>query len=258
MHNHDTHMPTTNTPPDEEGMPLIEHLKELRWRLARAAIAVVVGMSIGLFLVLGPIQLIDIIITAFVPTDRPYPPLLGIRTTEVFTSYMTVALAVGIILSMPLIVYEMIAFVLPGLTSKEKRLLFIALPFVTAFFVAGLAFGWFVTVPVAIKFLMGFGDSELVAIQPALSDFLRIVTLLLLTNGVVFEMPVIIYVLALLGLVTAQQLAGYRRYALLVVTVVAAFITPTGDPVNLMLLAIPMYLLFEFGIVLARFAPKRS
>ncbi len=242
-------------PDDEQGMTLIEHLVELRTRLIRASIGVLLGMGVGLFLVLGPLKLVDFIILSFTNADRPYPPIQSVGTTEQFTSYMTVALTVGIILAMPVIVYQLLAFIVPGLTDQERRLLFIALPFVTGFFLLGLAFGWFITVPTAIRFLIDFSDSQYIQAQPALSDFIRVVTLLLVMNGIVFELPVIIYVLALLGVVTAQQLSKYRRYAFVAVVVIAAIITPTGDPVNLALLALPMYLLFELGVLLARLIP---
>jgi sec-independent protein translocase protein TatC len=247
-----------NPEENEKLLSLIEHLQELRLRLTWSVITVLLGMVAGLFLVLGPTRLIDIIIASFVPIDQSYAPLQAVGTTEKFTSYMTVALTMGVIMAMPMIVYQLIAFVAPGLKPAEKRIVFVSLPFVTLFFVGGLSFGWFVSVPVAIRFLVGFGDSQLIATQPAISDFLRTTSTLLLINGIVFELPIIIFVLAWLGLVTAEQLGKYRRYAVLVVAVAAAFITPTGDPINMMMLAIPMYVLFELGIILARFAPRRG
>jgi sec-independent protein translocase protein TatC len=252
--------PATPAPEDEQGMSLIEHLVELRTRLVRAGLAVLLGLIAGVVLVLpeGPVRLIDVIILHFAPADNPYPPFSAIGTAEQFTSYMTVALALGVIFAMPVIVYQLLAFIVPGLTDSERRILYLALPFVTLFFVGGLAFGWFITAPAAIRFLIGFSGSELIQAQPAISDFLGTVTTLLLINGVVFELPVIIYVLAFLGVVTAKQLGGYRRFALVAVVIIAALITPTGDPINLLLLAVPMYLLYEVGVVLARFVPKRG
>ncbi|RRR71715.1 MAG: twin-arginine translocase subunit TatC [Candidatus Viridilinea halotolerans] len=250
---------SANPPPADDGsaMTLIDHLVELRRRLARASIAVILGMAVGIFLVLGPFKLVDVIITTFAPLSDT-PPVQSVGTAEEFTSYMTVALAVGFILAMPVLVYQLLAFIVPGLTDRERRIIFIALPFVFFFFLAGIAFGWFITVPTAIHFLVGFSGSELIESQPALADFIRTITMLLLINGVVFELPVIIYVLAFLGVVTAQQLAKYRRFAVVGVTIIAAIITPTGDPINLALLAIPMYFLYELGIILARFVPKRA
>ncbi len=241
-------------------MPLLEHLKELRKRLLYAAIGVLAGVIVGFVLVYpgGPVELVDIIILRFAPLNEQYAPILSTGTAETFTSYMTVSLAVGIILAMPLIVYQLFAFVAPGLTRQEKRYIFMALPVVTLFFIGGLMFGWFVSTPAAIYFLIGFSDSALIQVQPTISDFLRIVTLLLLINGIVFELPIIIYILAFMGVTSAQQLSKYRRYAVVIVTVVAAIITPTGDPINLALLAIPMYLLYELGIIFARFVPRRD
>lgn len=252
--------PSNPLPEEEDGMTLMEHLIELRGRLVKAGIAVIVGMCIGGYLVLGPPNIMDYILLYFSShaITNGLPPFGAIATTEAFTSYMTVALAIGVIIAMPVIVYQLIAFISPGLMPSEKRYLLVALPFVTGFFLFGITFGWFITVPTALTFLLTFGSSPLIQIQPAISDFISTLTTLLLINGIVFELPVIIYILAALGLVTAKWLAGFRRYAMVIIVIIAAIITPTGDPINLMLLAIPMYLLFELGIILARLAPKRK
>lgn len=241
-------------------MTLIEHLVELRTRLVRAGIGVILGMVVGVVLVIpnGPVQLIDILIRTFAPINQSYAPLQTVNVAEQFSQYMMVALMLGVVFAMPVIVYQLLAFIVPGLTDKERRVLYASLPFVTFFFLAGLVFGWFITVPTAIRFLIGFSGSELIQAQPTLSDFLSTVTTLLLVNGIVFELPVIIYVLAFLGVVTSKQLAQYRRFALVAVVIIAALITPTGDPLNLALLAIPMYMLYELGVILARFVPKRA
>ncbi len=252
-----TGKPQPHEAANDQGMSLIEHLVELRTRLVRAGFGVLVGLAVGIFLVLGPFQLVDLIITTFAPLSDS-PPVQTVGTAEQFTSYMTVAMAVGVIIAMPLIVYQLLAFIVPGLNQRERRIIYTALPFVTSFFLAGLAFGWFITVPTAIRFLIGFSGSELIESQPTLSDFISTITTLLLINGIVFELPVIIFVLAYLGVVTVQQLRKYRRFALLAVVITAAVITPTGDPINLALLAIPMYLLYEVGVVMARFVPVRT
>jgi sec-independent protein translocase protein TatC len=253
-------VPNMPAPPeDDQGMTLIDHLIELRKRLAYAVLAVLIGMVVGFVLVVpgGPVELVNIIILAFAPINQDYAPLLSTGTAETFTSYMTVALATGVVLGMPMIVYQLIAFISPGLTSKERRLILVAVPVVMIFFAIGLSFGWLISVPAAIRFLIGFSDSALIQVQPTISDFLRIVTVLLLVNGVVFELPIIIYMLAYMGITTAQQLRKYRRYAVVIVAIIAAFITPTGDPINWALLSIPMYLLFELGVILAHFVPNR-
>jgi sec-independent protein translocase protein TatC len=255
-----TNTPTTNAPEQVAGMTLIEHLVELRTRLVRAVYGILVGLVIGIILVYpgGPVELVDIIIRTFAPINENYAPIQAVGTVEQFTSYMTVAFTVGIIVGMPVIVYQLLAFIVPGLTDRERRLIYLVLPFVTLFFLFGLSFGWFITVPTAIRFLIGFSNSELIQTQPTISDFLGTITMLLVINGVVFELPVIIYALAFLGVVDAAQLRKFRRFAVVIVVIVAAVITPTGDPVNLALLALPMYLLYEVGVFLARFVPKRS
>ena len=255
---------STNQPPPSmpqesvAAMTLIEHLFELRTRLVRAMFGVLLGLGVGLFLVLGPFKLVEIIITTFTPINPNYAPVQSVGTTETFTSYMTVALTVGLIIGMPAIVYQLLAFIVPALTDRERRILYLSLPFVTLFFLSGIAFGWFITVPTAIRFLINFSQSPLIQAQPSISDFLGTITTLLLMNGVVFELPVIIYVLAFLGVVTAKQLGQYRRFAVIIVVIIAALITPTGDPINLLLLAVPMYLLFEVGVFMSRFVPNRG
>jgi len=247
-------------PESEQAMTLIEHLVELRTRLVRAGFGVLLGLIVGVVLVIpdGPVELVDIIIKTFAPLDNPYPPIQAVTTPEQFSSFMGVALTIGIIIAMPVLVYQLLAFIVPGLTDRERKVLYISIPFVTLFFLAGIVFGWFITVPTAIRFLIGFSGSELIQAQPTLSDFLSTITMLLMVNGVVFELPVIIYVLAFLGVVTTKQLGKYRRFALVAVVIIAAVITPTGDPINLLLLAIPMYLLYEVGVIMSRFVPKRA
>lgn len=238
----------------------VPHLIELRDRLFKAFLGVIVGAAIGSLLVFSsplgkplPLLLKD----QFVP---PGVELQAIAPAESFVSYMRVALVVGIALAMPVIIYQIIAFFAPGLLPHEKRMVFVALPFVTELFLAGLAFGWFFTVPAAMEFLLTFGANpeEGIIVQPSLANFLSTVSMLLLWNGIIFELPAVIYLLARLGIVNTQMLARTRRYAVVVIVIAAALITPTGDPYNLLLLAIPMYLLYELGIILSRFVPQRQ
>ncbi len=138
---------------EEEGMTLMEHLMELRQRLIYIGIAIIIGMGVGVFLVLGPPQLVSYIVVTVTGRDGSNgPPTQGLTSTEVFTSYMVVALTVGVILAMPMIVYQIIAFISPGLLPHEKRYLYRALPFVTLFFLAGVAFSWYIIVPTAVQF----------------------------------------------------------------------------------------------------------
>ena len=237
----------------------VPHLVELRDRLVKSLIAIAIGTMIGFWIVNSPVLLGEALPVFLVRhLAPPGTQLQGIDTGEVFFAYMRMALVVGITLAMPFVLYQIVAFFLPGLLPHEKRVLFIALPFVAELFIAGVAFGWFFTVPAALGFLLGFGvDGTTIITQPRVDSFIGTVATLLLWNGLIFQLPAIVYVMARLGVVTAARLASTRRYAIVIIFIIAAFITPTGDPYNLLLLAIPMYLLYELGIILARFVPKR-
>jgi sec-independent protein translocase protein TatC len=233
----------------------VPHLLELRDRLIKALVGVGIGTILGSYIVFGrPFgkSLLTILRDQFAPGVT----LQGIAVAELFVSQMGVALVIGIAIAMPIIVYQIVAFFVPALYAAEKRMVFTALPFVFELFLAGLVFGWFFTVPAAIGWLTTVGAAEGVVIQPSVADFLKTFSMLMLWNGIIFELPAIIFLLARLGVVNTQMLSSTRRYAIVIIVIVAAVITPTGDPFNLLLLAVPMYLLYEMGIVLSRFVPR--
>jgi len=238
---------------------MVPHLRELQSRLVKACAAVGIGTAIGFYLVSSPTllgaPLPEVLIKHFVPSTVE---LQYIATAEGFVNYMRIALVIGVAIAMPVVIYQVIAFFVPGLLPHEKRILFTAIPFVSELFLAGLAFGWFFTLPAALQFLLTFGTSDLVKARPSFESFISIVSTLMLWNGLIFEMPALIYLLARLGVVNAKMLGRTRRYAIVIITIAAAIITPTGDPYNLLLLAVPMYFLYELGILLARFVPARG
>ncbi len=205
---------------------MVPHLRELQARLIRAA------TLIGFYIVNSPnllgAPLPEVLIDHFVPVAL-VPKLQFIQPAEAFVNYMRIALVIGVAFAMPVVVYQMIAFFVPGLLPHEKRVLFIAIPFVTELFLAGLAFGWFFTIPAALQFLFGFGVTSRVEAQPTFESFISTVSTLLLWNGIIFEMPALIYLLARLGVVNAKMLGRTRRYAIVIITIAAAIITPTGD-----------------------------
>jgi sec-independent protein translocase protein TatC len=235
------------------------HLIELRNRLTKGLLAVLAGTIIGFWIVnsswlLGD-TLPNLLIGHFVPAEIK---LQFIAPAEAFVNYMRIALVIGVAIAVPVLIYQLVAFFVPGLLPHEKRILFIALPFVTELFLAGLAFGWFFTIPAALSFLFTFGTNARIEAQPTFESFISTVSTLLLWNGIIFELPAVIYLLARLGIVNTKMLSRTRRYAIVIITIAAAIITPTGDPYNLMLLAVPMYLLYELGILLSRFVPARG
>jgi sec-independent protein translocase protein TatC len=229
---------------EEAVMPLMEHLKELRTRLIRAALALMVT-SIASFAFAKEV---------FVILMRPLGngQVQALRPTESLGNYMKVALLCGVILAMPVIVYQLARFLAPGLTKKEKRYLYLLVPGATLCFVTGVAFAYFVMLPAAIPFLQGF-LADIIKQDWAIGEYLSFVTSLLFWLGVSFELPLFVYFLAKLGLIDAKTLSKNRKYAIVVIAVLAAVITPTVDPLNMMLV-MGLIILYELGVLLAKLA----
>jgi len=226
-------------------MPLMEHLKELRNRLIKVAIALLIATVISLIFAK---QAVVILIR---PMGDNLPQAL--KPTETLSNYMKVALICGVTLAMPIIVYQIGRFITPGLNPKERRYLLLLVPGATLCFVVGVAFAYFVMLPTAIPFLQGF-MSDIVKQQWTIGDYLSFVANLLFWIGVSFELPLFVYFLAKLGIISDKTLRKNRKYAVIVIAVLAAVITPTIDPLNMALVMGPLILLYELGILLARIA----
>ena len=192
----------------------------------------------------------------FIPAYTCHTPpttLISLSPTENFTTYFRVALFAGIALAMPVILYEIYAYVDPALLPKERRFIrFMGLP-VIGLFLAGMLFCYFVLLPNAIKFLITFG-SDVIHNELRAADYISFVTIFIFGMGLIFEVPVGIFALVKIHVITRAWLAKQRRYAILAAFVIGAVITPTPDPFNQTLVAVPMYLLFELGLFVARFA----
>jgi sec-independent protein translocase protein TatC len=239
---------TMDGAPAEESavMPLLEHLKELRKRLTWAALALVVTTGVSFFFTT---QVFEILM-------RPLPDstlLQALKPTETLGNYMKVALLCGVVLAMPVIVYQIGRFVAPGLTKQERRYLFLLVPGATLCFVTGVAFAYFVMLPAAIPFLQGF-MSDIIRQDWAVGEYLPFVTSLLFWIGLAFELPLFVYFLAKLGIVDAPMLSRNRKYAVVIIAILAAVITPTVDPLNMALVMGPLIVLYELGVILARIA----
>jgi sec-independent protein translocase protein TatC len=180
-------------------------------------------------------------------------PPQALKPTESLGNYMKVALLCGVILAMPVIVYQVARFIAPGLTKKERRYLVLLVPGATLCFVAGVAFAYFVMMPAAIPFLQGF-MSDIIEQQWAIGEYLSFVTSLLFWLGLAFELPLFVYFLAKIGLIDVHTLRKNRKYAIIVIAVLAAVITPTVDPLNMILVMGPLIVLYELGVILAKFA----
>lgn len=232
----------------DKELSLGQHLKEFRDRLMVACIAIAITTAISFLFTT------DIIKLLLVPAG--VSKLIALSPTENFTTYFRVALFSGFALSMPVVLYEIYAYIDPALRPNERKFALTLGPFVLLLFVAGMLFCYLVLLPNALKFLINFG-SEVIDNQLRASEYLSFVTLFIVGMGVVFETPVLIYALIRLGVVQRSWLTSRRRYVFLIVFVLAAVVTPTPDPFNQTIVAIPMYLLFELGLLLARFGAGR-
>jgi sec-independent protein translocase protein TatC len=229
----------------DKQMTIVEHLEELRDRLIKSAIALTVTTLLSFAFAK---QFLQILIAPMGPTPPVSP-----SPTATIVIFTKVALISGVALAMPVLVYQLIRFVAPGLTPQEKRYLYAILPGATVSFVAGVAFAYFVMLPAAIPFLKGFLSD---IIQPTwfIDRYISFITSLLFWVGLSFETPLLMFFLAKLGIITPAALSRYRKYAILVIAIIAAVITPTVDPFNMLLVMGPLILLYEIGVLLAKLA----
>ena len=226
-------------------MTLRDHLEELRKRLLRVVIFIILAM-VAAFVFRN--QIIGFLLApGFEDLDE-----MPIATEVLETVGVTfkVTLMAAFVVSLPVILYQVIMFASPGLTKRERLYVFLFLPGVLIAFAAGTAFGYYVLFPPAFAFLFTFG-SENVNPEIRISSYINVITSLMFWMGVVFQIPLVLFALGRLGIVTPRWLRRMRRFAILLAFVAAAIITPTFDPVNQTMVAVPIIVLYEFGILLA-------
>lgn len=226
-------------------MPIMAHLEELRQRLIRVGLALIVTTAISFIFAE---QIIEIL-------KRPMGDalLVFLKPTDSIANFMKVSLIAGVTLAMPVIVYQFFRFLSPGLTKQERRYLLLIVPGATVSFLIGVAFAYFLMLPAAVTFLYTFLQE---VAQPfwSLDTYLSMVTRLIFWVGMAFETPLIVFFLAKLEIITTEALTKSRKYAVVVIALAAAVITPTPDPVNMGLVMLPLVLLYEIGILLTRLA----
>jgi sec-independent protein translocase protein TatC len=237
----------------DEKQPFMSHLEELRKRLIVCAITVGVGFVIAYIFSEHLFQLLILPLKEVMPEGGQ---LIFTNLPEMFFAYLKVAFIAGILASAPLIFYQIWLFVAPGLYRKEKKYL---IPFVvssTFLFVGGALFGYFVVFPFGFKFFIGFAN-EYVKALPSVKQYLSFSIKLLFAFGVVFELPVVIFFLAKIGVVTPKLLRKKRKYAILLTFALAAILTPP-DVITQCMMAVPLIVLYEIGILVAILARKKK
>ncbi len=242
-------------PENEVKLSFLDHLHELRKRIGRALLGVVVGMAlVGGFVEKIFHGLMQPILDSLPEQQRA---LHYTSYIEPLIVYLKVALYGGLFVAVPWVLLQLWQFVAPGLYKREKRVVVPFLFFGTLLFYGGAVFCYYLIMPAAFPAMAAIANDASLLPVLTMSEQLSLVLAMLLGFGVVFEVPVVITFLAMVGLVNWRTLAKYRRYAIIVNIVAAALITPTGDPLNLALMAIPMIVFYEIGIVLARVIGKK-
>ena len=246
-----------------EKMPLMGHLGELRKRLFHSAIAlcllftVTFAYSENIFRALVMPMNTDLEFSLsspfikFVPREGGISKLVFLAPAEAFWAHMKIAMIAAFVLGVPYLFFEIWRFISPGLREKERRY---ALPFIvagTGLFVAGAAFCFFLVLPFAMRFLLTYKTESMTAMI-TVEKYVDFCLKFILAFGVIFELPIVIVFLTRMGIVTADTLARHRKYAVLVAFIAAAFLTPTPDAFNQVLMAVPMIVLYEGGILASR------
>jgi sec-independent protein translocase protein TatC len=233
------------------------HFAELKKRLYIAGAAIIIATIVA-FAFYRPIQdFVQHPAIAALERVRPGDPprLVQLDITEGWTVTAKVSVLVGFAAAFPIVLYQAIMFVRPGLKGNERRTLYLLLPGGTLLFIAGGAFAYYVAIPPAIHFLLQFGG-EIALVTPRLSSYVTLVATLVVWMGLIFELPIAMYLLAKLGILRPQGLSKQRRWVILFAFVLAAVVTPTVDPVTQTMVAAPVVVLFELGLLLAKLATR--
>lgn len=252
--------PPAPAPPPEEHAPgdremtLLEHLEELRNRLFKIVLALVIAVLVSVIPVPTLNSITGLAVDLIVHNATQFGVhVQAIGPGEVFFTYLEVALIIGAALAMPIMIYQILAFVTPALYANEKRYLYIAVPGVFFSFICGVLFCYFLTLPFATHFLAGF-LADTIEQNWTFEKYVDFVATFMFWVGLMFELPIVMYFLTKLGVVSHQRLASFRKYAFVMAFVIGAAITPTPDPINQTIISLPIYFLFELGVILARFA----
>ena len=230
-------------------MTFWEHLNELRSRLWRIVVVTLVAMMACFFfketlfsIVLGP--------------KPPHLTLINVELTQKFLIHMRVALWAGFIVVSPYIIYQVFAFVAPGLYETERRFTIRAVVIAYLLFLAGVLLNYFAIFPITVDFLGSYQVADYVTNTITLSSYISVLGVMSLLMGVVFELPVLCWLLAKVGILKSAFMKKYRRHAIVAILIVGAIITPTGDPFTLSLVSVPIYLLWELSILIVKKTEK--
>jgi len=238
-------------PAEVAEMSFLDHLEELRWRVIYALIGLVIGTIIAWIF-------IDYIVEGFllIPAKSAGIHLQNLRPFGQLFLYFQVAMIAGFIISLPNIFYQFWKFVAPALKENEKKYISSIVIFSTICFLIGILFAYYVMLPITLKFAAQFG-TEQIENNFAIKEYLSIIISIMLAAGLVFELPMLSFILSKIGILTPKLMQKYRRHAIVVIMILAAILTPGTDPVAQLLLAIPLVLLYEISIFVSKIFQKK-
>jgi sec-independent protein translocase protein TatC len=237
----------------ETEMTFLEHLEEFRWRLIKSIIGIVVcGIIVAIF--------IDWVMNEFLiyPALRTDPPLTlqNIKPYGQFALYMEVIIFGGLILSVPNVLYQFWKFIEPALKPSERKYIFWIVFFTSLCFLSGIAFAYYILLPVSLNFFASFGWESIQNII-AINEYFSFILKILLASGLIFELPMITFFLSKLGLLKPQFMRKFRKHSLIVILVLAAIATPP-DIISQVILAIPLILLYELSILICKLSQPKN
>jgi len=236
----------------EVEMSFLDHIEELRWRIIYALIGIII-FTIVAWIFIDP--LVEIVLLK--PARDANAPLQNLRPFGQLFLYMQVAIVAGIVASLPNIFYQLWQFISPALRKKERRYILWIVMFSTICFLAGIAFAYFVMLPLTMSFAAQFGSAE-ISNAFAIDEYMSIIISVMLAAGLIFELPMVSFFLSKLGILTPKFMRKYRRHAIVIIMVLSAFLTPGADPVSQLILAIPLVLLYEISIFISKLSSKKS
>ncbi len=233
-------------------MTFLEHLEELRWRIIYSLIVLAVGTIVCWIF-------IDFLVNnvLLLPAKKAGVELQNLKPFGQLMLFFEVAIVGGVILSLPNIFYQFWKFISPALKRKERKYISAIVAFSTLCFLIGIVFAYFVMLPLSLKFAAQFGSAQIKNIF-AIDEYMSIIISIMLGSGIVFELPMISFFLTKLGILKPAFMKKYRRHAIVIIFIAAAFLTPGTDPVSQIILAVPLILLYEISVIICKLAVKKS
>lgn len=243
-----------NNNENEESMNYLEHLEELRWRIIKIIIGIIIG---GIIIAIFMEPIMNYVILLPAKKTIPQMTIINLKPYGQFILYMEVIIIGGIIVSIPNILFQTWKFIEPALKPGERKYVTVVIVFSTLCFLVGIAFAYFVMLPTALNFFANFG-TEFIDNKIAANEYMRFIISVCLAAGIVFELPMISFFLSRLGILNPGFMRKYRKHAIVLILILAGILTPGPDIASQLLLGVPLFLLYEFSILICKYSQKKT